>query len=403
MQVSTCWKSTRSRYVLPIVLAGMVYSPSAMAVQLSDTVQLHGFASQAYVSTTANKYFGPSDSSRGSFDFRELGLNLSWQPLPYLQFAGQVGSRKAGTTDDATPRIDYALIDFTPYSSEHSRAGVRAGRYRVPLGFYNQTRDVANTRPSIFLPESIYYDAARQLILALDGGELYGEVRTDAGSFFLEYGMGRVILDDETKEMARAKTSYVWRAMYEYDGGRIRLAVTGADANVASFQPPFSDAKLNLHVYLFSAQYNAENWSLTGEYIPRLQTTLSGVVVPGVPGVYPDTSLPDIKQTGEAYYFQGTYRIAEDWEALLRYDVQYRDKNDKSGEANAAATGLPAHSFFTKDKTVGIGWSVRADTKIRAEWHHLDGTSWLSAKENPDPSATKENWDMFALQVSYSF
>jgi hypothetical protein len=159
-------------------------------------------------------------------------------------------------------------------------------------------------------------------------------------------------------------------------------------------QPPYPDGKANLGLHVYSAQYNAEQWSLTGEYMAT-SASLSGLVYLGFP-------LPDISQKGESYYVQGTYRIAPDWEALARYDVQYSNKDDKSGQKSATAT-TPAYRFFTKDFTVGVGWSVRPDTKIRAEWHRLNGTSWLSTTENPVLNNTKQYWDMFALQASYSF
>lgn len=400
------WKSARPKSspgtaALAAMLGAAMFSSSAWAIDLSETVQLHGFASQAYISTTDNRYFGPSDS--GSFDFRELGVNLSWQALPNLQFAAQVGSRKAGNTEvNARPRFDYALVDYTFYSGADSRGGVRLGRHRNPLGFYNLTRDVANTRPSIFLPESIYSDASRNLLLALDGVQFYGESRTAVGDFFLDVGAGEVILDSITKQSANPATSYVGRLLYERNGGRLRLALTAADANLDFFQRPFADAQFNLKAYILSAQYNEDRWSLTGEWVPELKSTVSGLVFPGLPPFIPPAVLPDIKQTGESYYLQGTYRFAADWEALLRYDVQYSDKSDKTGVRNATAT-TPAHRFFAKDWTAGLSWSVRPDTKIRAEYHRVNGTSWLSTRENPNLMNTRQYWDMFAVQASYSF
>ncbi|BBI98884.1 hypothetical protein FGKAn22_05770 [Ferrigenium kumadai] len=406
MRTFAFWKSARPKIslkttALAVMLGEAMFSSPVSAVDLSETVQLHGFASQAYVSTTANRYFGPSDT--GSFDFRELGVNLSWQAMPNLQFAAQVGSRKAGGTEaNARPRFDYALVDFAFYNGVNSRGGVRIGRHRNPVGFYNLTRDVANTRPSIFLPESIYSDASRNLLLALDGAQLYGESRTAVGDFFLDVGAGEVILDSITKQSAKPATSYVGRLLYERDGGRLRLALTAADANVAFFQRPFADAKFNLKAYVLSAQYNEDRWSVTGEWVPELKSTLSGLWFPGLLPFIPPRILPDIKQTGESYYLQGTYRISPDWETLLRYDVQYSDKSDKSGIRNATAT-TPAHRFFAKDWTVGLGWNVRSDTKIRAEYHRVDGTGWLSSRENPIPMNTKQRWDMFVLQASYNF
>jgi hypothetical protein len=383
-----------------VIVAGMLSASAAMAVDLTDTVQLHGFASQAYVSTTANKFFGPSDT--GSFDFRELGVNLSWQARPNLQFAAQLGSRKAGETEvNARPRLDYALADYTFYNSEESRGGVRLGRHRIPLGFYNLTRDVANARPSIFLPESVYTDQSRSTLLALDGGQLYGEARTAIGDFFLDVGAGNFILDSKAKETAKSATSYAGRLLYERDGGRIRLALTRLEANLEAYQRPFPNAKVIGRFYLLSGQYNAEKWSLTGEWAPEQTSIASGLILPLAPGVV--IRLPDMKAPGEFYYLQGTYRFVPEWEGLLRYDVLYYDRKDKSGTAWATTWGLPRYNNFAKDLTVGLAWSVRPDTKIRAEYHRVNGTAWLSGRENPVAQNARQYWEMFALQASYSF
>lgn len=374
---------------------GVLLAASAMAYDLSETVHVHGFASQAYVKTTDNRYFGPSDNDSGSFDFTELGLNLSWQALSNLQFAGQVGYRKAGQTEASVLRLDYGLADFAFYNGVDSRAGVRAGRYRMPLGFYNTTRDVANARPSILLP-SVYSDASRNLLLSLDGGLAYWESRTSVGDFFLSGGAGQLVLDSDQKKIAKATTSYVAQLLYELDGGRLRLALSGVDAKFDITLPPFQGAELDGKIYLLSAQYNAENWSLTGEIAPDSTTSVSGV--------QPPLTSFNSTQKPANYYLQGTYRLAPRWEALLRYDVKYADKDDKSGASYAAThVGVPAFSRFAKDWTAGLSWNVRPDTKIRAEWHHVDGTAWLSSTENPKPLNTTETWDLFALQASYNF
>ena len=46
-------------------------------------------------------------------DFRELGINGSWRPLPDLQLSTQILSRRAGKADDGDVRIDYGFIDYS--------------------------------------------------------------------------------------------------------------------------------------------------------------------------------------------------------------------------------------------------------------------------------------------------
>ena len=138
---------------------------------LPGDFQIHGFASQAYITTSDNNVFGNSDNG-GSFGLTEAGLNASVRPLPRLQLSGQVVSRRAGEGVTGIPRLDYAILDYRLYSQEANQFGIRVGRLKNPFGFYNETRDVAHTRPSILLPQSIYFDRTRNLGLSGDSVQL---------------------------------------------------------------------------------------------------------------------------------------------------------------------------------------------------------------------------------------
>lgn len=135
--------------------------------------QVGGFITQALVSSDANRFAGNS-ASGVSTQLREIALYASGQPRANLRLAGQVMSRRAGQVDDGQPRIDYLLADLSLASQPHNSYGLRIGRLKSPLGFYNDTRDVAFTRPSIMLPQSVYFDRARNLELSVDGMMFYG-------------------------------------------------------------------------------------------------------------------------------------------------------------------------------------------------------------------------------------
>ncbi|HSP58980.1 MAG TPA: hypothetical protein VLO12_11820, partial [Halomonas sp.] len=55
-----------------------------------DTLQLHGFLSQALVITDHNDFFGPSSSDEGSLKYTEIGLNASLRPHQDVLIAAQV-------------------------------------------------------------------------------------------------------------------------------------------------------------------------------------------------------------------------------------------------------------------------------------------------------------------------
>ncbi|MFQ5587788.1 MAG: hypothetical protein ACE5F7_03020 [Nitrospiria bacterium] len=366
-----------------------------------ENTQFHGFASQGFILTSDNHFFG--DSEKGSFRFSELGLNTSIQFTPDFQFSAQVLSRQAGEGDEGDPRLDYGLLDYRWISSDRRGLGFRLGRIKNPLGFYNDTRDVAFTRPSILLPQSIYFDRTRNLALSADGAGVYFEYRTDAGNFFYELEVGYPEVDDEETKLAFIDKlpgsldnhlSYISRLIFEKDGGKVRLGLSGAIVNIR-YQPapPFtSRGDIRFRPVIFSAQYNAERWSLTSEYALRY-TKHRNV------GGISDSLM------GESIYFQGTYRMTQQFEALLRYDLAFQDRNDRNGKEFESTTpsGKPAHTQFAKDATVGLLWSITPVWMTRIEYHYVDGTAWLPLLDNPAPSMTKRYWDMFAILVSFRF
>ena len=100
------------------------------------------------------------------------------------------------------------------------------------LGFsgpFNDTRDVAFTRPSILLPQSIYPDVTRALSLSADGATFYGEYRSSWGDFTLETVLGLPRVTDSETEFAllsedfpgdvEPRLSYFGRLVYELDQG----------------------------------------------------------------------------------------------------------------------------------------------------------------------------------------
>ena len=369
---------------------------------LPESVQIHGFLSQGLTHTSDNNFFGESDDDV-SFDYRELGINGSWRIIPELQLAVQIVYRDAGLTSAEGVTVDYGLADYSFFSSESTLLGIRAGRVPSPFGFYNETRDVASTRPGILLPQSIYFDRNRNLSISADGGYFYGEQRTEFGDFLLHTGIVNPRTNDpDFKNTFTGNlpgkivgdTSLVTRLNYEWRSGLIRLAITYSDFNGHYAPDPGTvnllPGNIRFNPWIFSAQYNAENWSLTTEYaIRRLRVS--------------DFGFPDSDTTGDSFYVQGIYQLTSFMQGMVRYDQLIWDRDDKNGEKYAAATGRPNYSRFAKDWTFGLRFTIMPKMLISAEYHHVNGTGWLSGLENLDPSKTKQHWNLYMMMISYDF
>lgn len=394
--------------VVAVLWGGTVHAQKLPIPQnLPQNLQIHGFISQAWLKSTGNNVFGKSSSDSGSFDFRELGLNASMRPLPRLQFSVQGLSRWAGEGSPGNIRLDYGFIDYTLFAEEGNQLGIRVGRMKNPLGLYNDTRDVPFTRPSILLPQSIYFDRTRKLAIAADGGHLYGEYRSDLGNLSFQGGVGRPLAGGAETEAAllgqdRAghltpQMLYIGRAIYELDEGRLRLGFSGGQLNLG-YAPAAGDSlqsgTIRFTPLIILAQYNAERWSLTSEYaIRHFKYQNFGV------------SNLNLDFYGESYYLQGTYRLNPEWEAVLRYDVLYTNSDDRRGKKWAAETGGPAYSRFAKDITVGLRWNITPEFMLRAEYHRVNGTAWLSTLDNPagGVAGSEQHWNLFSILGSYRF
>ncbi|MCG8011947.1 MAG: hypothetical protein ABW130_02675 [Candidatus Thiodiazotropha lotti] len=394
--MNKCW----AMRLLALLLLSVNGLSASQLDQLDGALQVHGFLTQAYVKTTENSFFG--DSQDGSWDFRELGINSSYRFTPSTMASVQLLSRRAGEMYDGSLDLDYAQLDSTIYTADANRVGIIVGRYKNPFGLYNDTRDVAATRPGIFMPQAIYWDRVRNMVLSNDGAQLFGDMQVDEHRFSIRLIGGKTPIDENVEksylnplvdpEMEQDGLTLGGRLLYEWDGGRFNLAYSSAQLTLDAETSMLPDGEIEIDYRVLSAQYNSGSWSLTLEYMqePLNYSGFGGVMDAG------DTTL-------DGYYLQGTYRLWDDLELFARYEESHYDKEDKRGKKTAQRLGLEAHNFYSRVSTLGLLWEVTEGLIVRSEFSQVDGTIFLSNLENPPPNERSRNWNLFSLLVSYSF
>lgn len=368
-----------------------------------DTIQFHGFLTQGYVNTTDNNWFG--DSEDGSLDFTELGINTSLRLTPTITLAAQALSRRAGDMDDGSPRLDYGSVSYQAYTSSNAEFGFRAGRIKNKIGLYNDTRDVAATRPGVFMPQSIYFDRIRDLVISSDGLGAFGALHFPAGSFYLNVNVGELLTDKNVKatfigedlpaSISSDNTNVISNLLYEYDGGRIRVALTNVDYTLqvkADPGSPISNGSIDGDYRILSGEYNTEFWSLAAEY-SRQPLAYNGI----------SPRFDPLDGEAEAYYIQALRRLPNDWSTWLRYEASFRDKDDRNGRKRAPTTRFLGHTSFTKSWVAGVRWDISTNLMVSAEYQRNDGTFILSRVENPSLNQASPKWDIFSMLVSYRF
>lgn len=165
--------SSRRACLVALLLSGSqawtrpVAAQSGAAPEYQEPlVDIHAFVSQGFIKSTDNEYL--AKSKRGSFEFTEVGVNLTRA----LGVGVQLFTRDLGPIGNYRARFDWFELDYHFFDW----LGLRAGRTKLPYGLYNETSDIDAARVPILLPQSVYPTANRDYLLAQTGVELYGYV-----------------------------------------------------------------------------------------------------------------------------------------------------------------------------------------------------------------------------------
>ncbi len=394
-----CLKSTLSG----LFIAAVQVSTCAHAFEWDDGKgQVHGFLSQGMVASSHNNFYGES-SDGVSWDFREIGLNASYRLNPGIQFSGQVMSRRAGEMDTGALWVDYAFADITLLSSEEKQVGIRIGRMKTPYGIYNETRDAAFTRPAVVVPQPVYFDVGRKFVLSSDGVHPYGRFEVPTGNLEVVFCIGKSPIDDRSSkatlvgykapgDFSQDRLTTGFRVMHESADQRWLAGVSYFSLHQEYDPEPgdaFPQTSVLLEPWLVSLRYSGEKWTISSEYMLEKADF--------------DFGNRKVDTYAQGWYIQSQYRFMPDLELLLRYDYSAGDKDDRDGRKFQATTGQPAYTRYLHDYVVGAKYDVTSSFMLRAEWHHLKGTFWLSSLDNPNPADLKKDWDMFMLLGSWHF
>lgn len=366
--------------------------------------QLHGFASQGFVLTEGNNFFG--DSEDGSFEFYEAGINGSVDLGAGFSVAAQGVIRDAGNLDTGKPRLDFGLVDYRFLRQTKLDMGVRLGRVKNPLGLYNDTRDLVFTRPGILLPQSVYFEGIglRSLMFSSDGGQFYGRysVADHDLSWTVSAPLEFDLSHEELEQLGGGSTLppgdvhldrfFLSQLRDDWSSGRVTVALSHVHARLQLQDSPLPiELGATINLYVLSGRYNAEKWSLTSEY---MQTRSAST----------DSFSGRSKSISDGFYVQGDYRFGPVWSAFARYDASFQNIHDRDGSElpDDPSNPRPKSSGYAHDFAVGVNWRHGEHWGVWAEAHVINGTATVPALDNPD-GVDDSHWQLFTLMVSYRF
>jgi len=385
-----------------VTIAGACALPAATA-QANDSLQVHGFAMQAGIYTSDNSFGGDSNDSV-STDYNEAGLNISAEFFQRLRLSAQVVARNAGDYDTGAVRTDYAQIDFAAINnssdSTSNKAGIRLGRVKNAYGLFNDPRDVAHTRPSIYLPPIIYWEQLRDIMLFRDGGAIYWDNTSNNGTLSFDAGIGKPnVTERMATEALFVPVEHIdaddprialARLLWEDAGGNLRLALSTlqakSDIDIGLFAGEF-EARL----YLASLQYSSEHWQLTSElaffnYNVEIADPLAAL---------------SRNTYGDALYVQYAWFFTPEWQVYARYDIGYFDRHDRDGDPNDPF--MPADATYSRDAGIGTRWDISDNWMFSVEAHYIEGMLALSIVDNPEIRDGNPYWTLIAAELAFRF
>ncbi|WP_319380363.1 hypothetical protein [Thiomicrorhabdus sp.] len=390
------------RIILGLLLS-LLASGSLHAHEDFEGLSVKGFASQAYFKSSENPYATDATLNEGgSFNFRELGINLNWEINHELRFATQVLSRQYGDVNNGAPVFDLALIDYTPIHTLNLTSGIRLGRVKTPYGIYNDARDLPSTRPGVLLP-SIYFDNLRDLMLSTDGANLYFEREDDLGHLEINAYAGRRDAQDKSLEykqfysdipggdfetLNKQGLKLLW-SPFSVPGLSFGYSLLRWDTNL-NFSTPFPSAtpyyngsvdsiKLETVHHLLSVQYQLQSLTFTAEWMSA----------DGNLKLYGSNGIKNINTDAEGYFLQTEWTPIPRFTGLIRFEAYQPYKNQSSIDSEAITLG--ARWYFTPEWLLSGQYS----------WH--EGIADIPAYTKLNLTNLKESWQIFALQLTYHF
>ena len=382
--------------VLIIILA-MPYCGYAIELDLSEigfpveTVDVHGFISQGYAKSTNNDVIVGSEN--GTWDLREFGINFAGYITDDIMLAAQFMGYNIGGQGGDDIALHYGLADWKIDDS----FGIRAGRYRVPTGLYNETRDVDMLRTSVFLPQTIYPEYFRDYFSACDGISLYGYLDLDRlGYLNYQVGAGDVVAKENdtgdvsynaryfqaTKMEAENHKSYNLQLLWEtpLDGLRAGYTWRRIDAELTLYN--FYESELDIRV----DSYN-ESQDNRANHVYSLEYTIDKLIL-----MYEyNLQRKDSIDQSRAWYLGVNYEVNKD----IAVGCYYTELDMMEGNTNSAETDAHVYSIFGR-YNITDSWLIKA----QIDFNDGNGTSQWPSKLNVEDGGDST---MISIKTTWAF
>lgn len=410
-----------NRIFLVFFIAGFM-AVSTAAEELFK-VDIHGYISQGYMISSRNNFL--TDSENGSFHFNELGINFSTGLTDKIRLGIQFAARDLGDTGNDKVLIDWAYADF--YWRDW--LGIRVGKIKQAVGFYNKTRDLDMLRTFILLPQGIYSENYRDAATSVKGIGIYGEVPLKLmGNISYQVLIGTTEIDKDGSiaksaegfgpfkiEKFKVDNLYSGSIIWETPFKGLRLGATLVDTKIKAQTslsndiiipvdfPPYSltvarrgDPVMadipKTTIYTYSVEYTWKNLVLAAECQIMDQELIANI---------PDLEPLEVRLNSLSYYGSASYRFADWFELGVYYMEYYKDRNDREGTMFD-----PSYSAYQKDTCACLRFDLNPQWIFKLEGHLVNGVALCFPQDNLNTAGAVEydkKWALFAAKITFCF
>lgn len=376
--------------------------------------EMHGFVSQGYLYSTNNQFFGKTN--KGTFEFNEVGLNYSVSPIDKLRVGVQLFSRRLADIGKNKVQIDWAYGDYR----FRDEIGLRAGKFKVPLGLHNQSRDADVARTWILLPQSLYDESYRDFVIGLWGVDVYGNVSAKCmGDFDYEVYIGSPDLDPHEPAIAeyhekirnnlglsdvhkpKANSKYIYGASLIWNSPLDGLRLGGSvGKGILLFEYLFYNGMAAPHpTGKVKSSFDLVTWNFFFEYAYKCFTVsgeYSHFDAPITVNLHMTTVTPSVMTLNLPIYNEGYY-LAVEYQACdcltlgAYHSTFFYDRHDKSSSPGQ----------YQKDIDLSARYDINEHWLVKLEFHLIKGNAQLLSADNPQ--GMDKHWNLFLAKTSYCF
>ena len=362
-------------------------------------VQVHGFASQGFVSTNGNNWLTmKTGGDVGSGQFTDFGGNVSIQVTNNFLVGAQVYDRNLGQLGKWHPQLDWAVASykFKPWLR------VRGGKVKTTMGLYNDTQDLDFLHAFALMPQSVYPTDLRDVTIAHLGGDVYGDVpigekggtlsytayighRSDS-----KYGGYAYLIGSGFNSMGGLQSGGDLRWATPIDGLLVGISRLNEDltAKFGSGTPGATTLKSKTNwTNQYYGRYLWKKLELDSEYRHYfLDATINGG--------------PEFQTDVKGWYVAATYQIAKRFQVGSYYS--HYSINVPDNPLIPVGTG---HNY---DKVLTFRYDLNRFVNVKVEGHFMDGYGMPDDYPNgfysvDNPQGLKPKTTALVIKTSFKF